>query len=395
MRRCRVAVTHPRLARGGSEATALWTLTALARDHDVSLLTSVAPDWRRLDRFYGTTLASCPPKVLLPRLPRFALDRSDAVALRHALFERFCRRVAGRFDVLVSSYNMVDFGVPAIHLLADFTWDRSLAERYDPAPAAKTGRLRSLYPLYRRVAEAVAGPARWPMLKPDSGDLVLANSAWTAAQMAELFGLATPVIFPPVDLGGHENARDASAPSARQPFHLVALGRVAPEKRLLDLIAIVAEARQRSGHAFTLAIVGGVGTDAHAQSLRDAAARAGQWVTLEGEQTGADKAAQLARATFGLHGREGEPFGIAIAEMVHAGVLPLVPRDSGSAEIVFEDDLCWSTRAEAVETLTALADDPTRQAALRDRLASSCERFSVATYCADIRRHVADFVGRR
>lgn len=56
MRRPSVAVIHPRLGYGGSETGALWTIQALKRDHDVTLITGGKVDVPSLNAYYGTDL---------------------------------------------------------------------------------------------------------------------------------------------------------------------------------------------------------------------------------------------------------------------------------------------------------------------------------------------------
>ena len=53
----KVAVVHPGLGFGGSEAPALWTLEALKKDYDLTLISLRDVDLERLNAYYGTSLA--------------------------------------------------------------------------------------------------------------------------------------------------------------------------------------------------------------------------------------------------------------------------------------------------------------------------------------------------
>ena len=54
-----VAVVHPvPVWHGGAEVVALWTIEALKRDHQVTLLSyGERPDFARLNRRFGTSIA--------------------------------------------------------------------------------------------------------------------------------------------------------------------------------------------------------------------------------------------------------------------------------------------------------------------------------------------------
>ena len=60
----RILVAHPWMGRGGSEATAMWTLQALAESPDefeVTLVTASAVVWDELNARYGTCLLYTSP----------------------------------------------------------------------------------------------------------------------------------------------------------------------------------------------------------------------------------------------------------------------------------------------------------------------------------------------
>ncbi len=137
--RPRLGIAHVCMGRGGSEAKPLWGIQSLREEYDITLLTAghVGPNQLdNLNHFYGTSLKHDDFRVLeAPVFPGMRNNQS-AAALRGSLFQRFCRKVAGQFDVLVSAYNLCDFGVPAIHLIADLSWDPGLRQQFDPMPAA-------------------------------------------------------------------------------------------------------------------------------------------------------------------------------------------------------------------------------------------------------------------
>lgn len=125
MKRPTILIAHPWMARGGSEATAMWALEAPLPDHDVTFVTAAplgSDDWDSLNRAYGTRVDPKRMKVIkAPALP--GVDGSRRLShLQVRCFERFCRRIAGSFDQCLSAYNPIAFGRPAIQLIGDFSF---------------------------------------------------------------------------------------------------------------------------------------------------------------------------------------------------------------------------------------------------------------------------------
>ncbi|MBP1770473.1 MAG: glycosyl transferase group 1, partial [Candidatus Aminicenantes bacterium] len=131
--RPRVAVVHPMLVPGGgSEAGAMWTVQALRDDHEVTLITMGRPDLAALDRSCGTSLDGTGIAVRSLAVPPGLRTRFDA--LRGGRLARWCRRNARGYDVMISAYNAMDFGVPGIQMIADFSFDDDLRRELHAPP---------------------------------------------------------------------------------------------------------------------------------------------------------------------------------------------------------------------------------------------------------------------
>jgi glycosyltransferase involved in cell wall biosynthesis len=374
----RVAVAHPLLlAGGGSEVCAMWTVQALQDDCRVVLITTGRPDLRSLNESCGTRVDAARVEVRALGLPPGMGTRFDA--LRGARLARHCRRHAADFDVMISAYNGMDFGVPGIQRIADFSFDDGLRREFHATAGAKEGLLHRASAgrsLYLRLARAVAGAA------PDGwkGNVTLANSEWTRGLLRERYGVASTVLYPPV-----------SGPSSTAPWEdredgFVVMGRIVPEKGLELVMEILAEVRKaRPVH---LHILGRPGRAAYARDIEALARRHGDWVHLEGPRFGRDKEAFLTGHKYGLSGRRHEPFGIAVAEMVKAGLIVWVPDGGGQTEIVADPGLVYSGSADAAARILAVLGDRDREAALRGRLDGRAALFSPDRFAAGMRSAV-------
>jgi glycosyltransferase involved in cell wall biosynthesis len=378
----RVAVVHPGLvAGGGSEAAALATIRALQDDCRVSLITTGRPDLAGLNEKYGAGIDFERLETRSVAVPPGTRRRFDA--LRGFPLARYCRRHVRDFDVMISAYNVMDFGVPGIQMIADLSFDDRLRREADfPAGFAEPAFHRPSWgrSLYLGLARTLAGDREtgWRTNK------TLANSNWTAARLRDRLGLDAEVIYPPV-------AGDfPRVPWGEREEGFVAVGRLVPEKGFDLLIAVLSEVRKsRPVH---LHIIGRPVRTAHARRLEALGRRQGDWVHFAGEMYGAAKADFMARHKYGLSGRRGEAFGIAVAEMVKAGMVVWVPDDGGQTEIVAHPDLVYSGRDSAVGLIRRVLDDDAVQAELRRHLAARAEAFSAGRFAGGMRAVVRDFL---
>ena len=364
----------------------MWSLQALCADHAVSLLTAGPVALDALNAFYGTGLASGDFAVDRAPLPGLLRSGRTAAALRGAFYQRHCRKRAHAYDVLISAYNACDFGVPAIQCLADFSWDEATRRELHPVPEAAVHRRRRLRAAYLALARRVAKPSGLDPWAPPN--LVLANSAWSADLLRRRHGVEARVLYPPVTDAWPEVPPEARAAG------FVCLGRVAPEKRIERVVAILGRVREL-GHDVHLHVVGGLDDSAYGRGIRALCEPRRAWIHLEGRRAGAEKARLLTHHRFGLHACQGEAFGISVAEMVKAGCIPFVPAVGGQAEIVDHPELTYASEEEAVRKIVAVLDSNPLESALRAHLAESARRFSASRFADGLRDAVAAFVGAR
>ena len=381
-RRPRLAVIHPWLrAAGGSEPVALWAAEELKTDYEVEILTMGKSGLDELNAAYGTSLAE--PEVRFVRLPIPRLLGTRGDAWRGIRLVRWVRARAREFDVLLSSYNVMDFGRPGIQYISDFSFSdrmrRALMENtgdwregFRRAGAARRG--------YLAMGRILSGQTKRGWRR----NLTVANSAFTRDLLAAAFGVQTSVVFPPVP------RIDSPLPWEQRAEGFVSVGRIVPEKRVIEMINILARVRSASP-ALVYRVLGRVPDSPYGRTVADRARAAGGWIRLDGPVFGPAKAKKLAGYRYGLAGRFHEAFGIATAEMVRAGMIVWVPASGGQTEIVDHPDLIYDDDADAVAKIGRVLCDPARQSALRAHLAHQAEKFSVERFRAGIREAVTIF----
>lgn len=381
-----IGVFHNSLAAGGgAEAVGAHALETLLGDgHDVTLYTDGPVDVEGLNAYHGTRLHRAALRVhrldgRSLEIGRRCLDAAstlggveDLPLLRNALADRAVRRHASDHDLVLSTQG--EFFAPRAVQYVHFPYYseramRTYGTRFD----------ERLYPTYHRLCRAVK-----PLAEPPAATLT--NSAWTADVIEEAYGLDATVLYPPVRTEEFD-----PPPWADREDGFVAVGRIHHLKRQATLVEILDRLRERDVETH-LHLVGPVGTGEYAERVRQLAA-ARPYVTLEG-RVSRDRLVELLEThRYGLHGRRFEHFGIAVAEMVAAGMVPFVPDSGGQVEVVGSSELTYGSVAEAVECITRVLETVDSDAPVR--AAVSASEYGTARFATELRKLIDDAEPRR
>jgi len=351
----KVLVCHPWMGLAGSEVVVAWALQALKGRYEIHLCTAAGFNPERWNKVAGTSLEVADIRYIeAPRLP-FVRSSGLLPYWHRRRFEEFCRSIAPAYDLCISGYNPLRFGRPALHLIGDISWYQRLS--MNPAIWSSRRLTAQLLKLAHAGYEAFINQIyRKPSSHEfSSGDWFLSNSRWTLERHFQVVPKAHhELLYPPVPVDVHEPV-PVKQNGKRRTF--VSLGRVTPEKRVLEKIEIIGQLRAM-GHDVELVVIGAVRNDAYGETLRKCAASRPDWVKLAGALYGEEKTAILRQAEFGLHACEDEAFGIAVAELVYHGCLTWVPAGSGSAEIIPDSRFHYHDSQDAVKSIDTLLRAP-------------------------------------
>ena len=364
----------------------MWGAEALKRDFEVSIVTTNAIDLAALNSFYGTATREEEVKVRRLTIPRMLSGIRSGAAIRGALFQRAIRRVACEYDVLFSAYNPCDCGVPAIHLL-DLSWDEELRNRFASRPRGFEGLFHRVAPvraIYLWLGRRIASPSGRDLFSGE--DFLLANSGWVASVIERKHGVRCGVLYPPVPDGF------AEVPFASRNDDFACIGRISEEKRLERVFEILGKVRAR-GYQVRLRMIGGFGTNKYERKIQTLARRL-PWVILEGSVSEQRKQEILRSCRYGIHGAEGEGFGIAVAEMVKAGCITFAPAEGGPADILDHNALLYRGDDDAVEKIYAVLSRSALQANLLEHLRQQARKFSAERFMRDLRTIIERFLAR-
>ncbi|MEF8774356.1 MAG: glycosyl transferase family 1, partial [Halobacteriales archaeon] len=277
----RVAIAHNTLDfQGGADAVCLHACAALQDRHDVTLFTASETAPSDLAPRFGVAadvdVRSPPGATAVARgLAAAAPWVGPQLAVRSLLVGRYVRRVAGRFDVAVSTANEFALPLPSVQYVH---YPQFNGHRLEEASGGRLNRL------WTRLA-GLAPPERFPTTRTAGDTTLLANSTWTADAVERLYDRRPTVVHPPVD----PIADPADWPDREDG--VVVVGRLAPDKRLLDAVRIVEGVRRR-GHDLHLHVVGAAPRAYRRYADRIETAAAPSHVTLERD---VDRSRLLAR----------------------------------------------------------------------------------------------------
>lgn len=358
----RLLLAHADLrARGGAEAYADAIADWLARaGHQVD----------RIDIAGHRTASGEISDSLLLRIGRLPGFRRLGL-MKHALVCRALPRLSRRYDAAILTYGegpvLPCRTLTVRHAPSLFSSDIVHLEALGSDRIATRALRRAYIGVARRIAGVRLSRATGP---------TLANSFWTAAEAKRTSKGVEPVIlYPPC-----RTPKDTT--QNRDPARVIALGRMVANKRLGDAIAVCNALRAR-GLPVRLDIAG----RAEGAYARRLIRRFGDLdhVKFHPDATPEQVADLLGRARFGLHFFRNEHFGIAVAEMILAGVVPLVHDGGGVRELVTRRELRFANADDATERLAKLICAPVDQT---DAIARSLREGPALAAAQDFEAHL-------
>lgn len=372
-----LAILHPDLTmRGGAESVCLHTLGALDDSHDVTLFTITDPDIDELNEFYGTDVSEVTVRrVGQPSSSLRGVLGNRLQVFQVSLFARCVRRQLREYDAVVSTKNEFTVDGPSLQYIHNPQFSDASADPglHDPSI------LRRAY---------IASCRRLAHFDPTNlgkETTLVTNSQWSARTVEQTYDVDTHVVYPPVPV-----IPDGLDWSDREPGFLT-VGRIGPSKRIHRTIDLVTTLRKRN-YDVHLHIVGPTTNDEYSAEIEARAADL-PYVFVEGAVPRDKLISLMGRHRYGFHGREYEHFGIAVAEMVSAGMLPFVHDSGGPPEIVGgSQHLRYDAEDDALHKMEAVLSDAALAARIRDELSDVTERFGVERFQQEMRSLVRERV---
>lgn len=375
-----VALWQPFFFGGGAEAVALWSLEALSDDYDVTLFTLADVDFSRLDAMYATQLSGRQIQVRsalsgAPGQWAYALmakGKIPRMALVYWTIQQF-QAAAPDYDVAFSTYNALDMGCTGIQYLH---WIRVVEKAFDQAEPWMQALMKWVNFSHARLAS----------------NMSIANSQYTADRVQRCYGIDAEVIYPPVV------TEIESVPWIDKENAFLCSGRIVQSKQTHRVIKMLRAVRE-SGFDIKLHITGGGGNvygQRYLKQVQELVDQNTNWVFLHQNLPYRDYLKIVAHCRYGIHYKP-EPFGISVAEMLKADMLPFVRSKGGQMEIVGADHgaLLFANETEGIEKIIAVLSDVPLQENLRQSLQDRKTLFSQESFMSSIQNVVARYLASK
>lgn len=360
-----IALFYPAFMGGGAEAVGLWMIEALKEDYDVTLFTVAEVDFDHLNAMYGTQLS---PQVVKLKTPFSATWRSlchflianngDLRGIFFHLLIRYFKQQNQSYDLLISAYNAVDLGRPGIQ--------------------------------YIHWVNVVEGNAFQQSISKFSDAQVrenwaIANSKYVAEAVQRNYGIDSTVIYPPVLLSPPQITWEEKENA------FICSGRLTPAKEPHKVIQTLQKVREKGFDVKLYLTSGGGGAYdwQYSNYIKKLVKENSDWIMLYENLAYADYVKVMAKCRYGIHVKK-EPFGISIAEMVKANLIPFVRTIGGQIEIVGAQntDLFFERQEDAAEKIINVLGNQELQQQLRASLAQQKSLFSTERFMTEIKQFV-------
>lgn len=371
----KVIIAHGYWGRGGAEVVAMTVIEALTKKFEVvHVIARGGWDLNELNAIAGTNIPD--NEIVLIRLPfKKILAKTTLGAIWHAIFLRYCRKIAHNYDIRITASRTMGWGLPAFHFLSDVVWNEQLLSDFGEKVEHQGSSRRILTQLGKKISGKSLNE-----LHPQ--DVFIANSHWTA-NISNPFTTTKPVVvYPPVDTSFQ------ILPWEKRSRDFVILGRISPEKNLETAIEIIEKVREK-GWDINLTIYGKFENNDYSRSIKSLV-QIKPWINAPGPVQGTEKASILPSFKFGINTCLREAFGISTAEMIIAGIIPFVPNEGGQREIVENDKLIFKDKEQAVKKIIWLLQNESYRDDIRKKLKQSKRIQSTQSFEKEIRKLIRD-----
>ena len=361
---------------GGGDYLPLTLIAALQKTCNLTVAVDVAGNLEHAAKIFGIDIDLSKLKVVQVTPTNYSPKKHN-VFLSLYRFRRL-KRLAKEADVCLSTASIMDFGRPAHQFInmiafgdpafAAFAQNRGRPVREKLATRAK-----------RFLSDSVLRPLLGMRSKRDiicdPREQIYPNSRFVEKLMTAFYGPFNSTLFYPPTLFDME-----SAAVARDPLKVVYIGRIIPAKRLEEIIGIVEKARALTGLDITFHAAGRLDqTPAYGRELSQMAEER-TWLKFTGALYGEEKKRFLLSGSYALHAERDEAFGISVTEYLNSGLIPIVPDEGGTPEIVDSSELTYHTPEDAAQILAHLLTDAKFREAQQAHCVLRAQFFSRTSY---------------
>lgn len=377
-------------ALGGGEYLPLSFIAALQKKSHLTVAVDLACNFERSYEAFGAGLDIDQSKLKIVQVtpPDYNPKQHSA---RTSLYRfRRLKRLARSADVCISTACIIDFGRPAHHFINMIDFGDDAFTAFAAGDSVRGGILsRASRFISDEIIRPVLGMHSKRSIIKDVRQHIYPNSLFVERLMTAYYGPFNSTVFYPPTLF---EARPGTA-EVHDPLKVVYIGRILPAKRIEELVEIVEKARGLSGIDFTFHVAGRLDqSPAYGNKLKALAAER-PWLRLCGALYGEEKERFLTSGSYALHAERDEAFGISVSEYLVSGLIPVIPDEGGTTEIVNTPDLTYRKSEDAARILARLPYDENFRDRMRRHCAERAKQFTRGAYLARQRELLDRIIG--
>ena len=351
---------------GGGDYLPLTLIAALQKTCNLTVAVDLACNLERSAEIFGIDIDLSHLKVVQVMPPNYNPKKHNVFLSLHRF--RQLKRLAKDADVCLSAASIMDFGRPShqfINMIAFGDPDFAAFAQNRGVP------VRASWPtkVKRFLSDSVLRPLLGMRSKRDiicdPREHIYPNSRFVEKLMTAFYGPFNSTLFYPPTLFEAE-----SAAVARDPLKVVYIGRIIPEKRIVEIIDIVERARAATGLDIKFHAAGRLDQSPSYGAKLSEMAKERDWLKFAGALYGEEKDRFLLSGSYAIHAERLEAFGIAVVEYLKSGSIAIVPDEGGAPEIVDSPALTYHTFDDASRILAHLLTD----AKFREEQQAHCAR---------------------
>lgn len=188
----------------------------------------------------------------------------------------------------------------------------------------------------------------------------IANSYYSAKNLYEIYGINARVIYPPIDYEYYSKALSLR----REGNYMVTIARIEKGKQLENAIYVSAKTK------IPIVIIGYLANGRYYNYLQKLSKQLNADVKFLMSASNEQVLEVLSKACCYFHPNIGEHFGMPVVEAMAAGLIPVVPKESGAAEIVPEE-YSYVSLDEAVQKIFLAVKDSKSRSVEMNKIASN------------------------
>lgn len=188
----------------------------------------------------------------------------------------------------------------------------------------------------------------------------IANSHYSARNLREIYGVEAKVIYPPIEYEYYSRAFSLQ----REGKYIVTVARIERSKFLENAVYISAKTK------IPIVIIGYLADKKYLSYLQKLSKELNANVKFITNATNEQVLEAFSHACCYFHPNIGEHFGMPVVEAMAAGLIPVVPKESGASEIVPEE-YSYASLDEAVQKIFLAVKDSKSRSVEMNKIASN------------------------